>query len=120
MGGGEDGGAEAAERFEPDAGQRWFGRQPGGPDGGVPGQARGGRRDEVEEDAMAAPRSADDDDLRVGERDDGGEDSGDGLAEDATRGRGPCARAGQGGQQPAARSSRVNSARRHAEPGQDG
>ena len=42
---------------------------------------------------MAAPRAAEDDELRVGERDDGGEDPGDGLAEDATRGRRPCARA---------------------------
>ena len=36
---------------------------------------------------MAAPRSADDDEFRVSERDDGGDDSADGLAKGLTRGR---------------------------------
>ena len=49
---------------------------------------------------MAAPRSADDDELRVSERDDGGEDSADGLAEGVTRGRRPGVRARHRGQEP--------------------
>ena len=49
---------------------------------------------------MAAPRSADDDEFRVSERDDGGEDSADGLAEGATRGRRLGVRADRCGQEP--------------------
>jgi hypothetical protein len=48
---------------------------------------------------MAAPRSADDDEFRVSERDDGGQDPAYGLAEGLTRGR-LWARAGCGGQEP--------------------
>ena len=49
---------------------------------------------------MAAARSSDDDEFRVGERDNGGEDSADGLAEHTTRGLRLGPRAGRHGQEP--------------------
>ncbi len=99
MGGGDDGRAEPVERLEPGASQRWLPGQLGGSDRGTPGEPCGGRRDEVEDQGLAAPRPAHDDELRVRERDDGGEDSADGLAQGATRGRRPGVRAHHRGQE---------------------
>jgi hypothetical protein len=56
-------------------------REPGGPDGNVPGEAGESRRDGLHDDRVAAPGTADDDQPGVGERDDGREDSADGLAQ---------------------------------------
>ena len=55
VGGGENDRAEAAERFEPHAGQRWLSAERGGPDGDVPGEVRGSRGDDVDNNGMAAP-----------------------------------------------------------------
>src|ERR1700733_2524759 len=52
----------------------------------MPGHAAGCRGDHVENERMAAPRAADDDELRVGQRYHGGEDPADGLAQRVTDG----------------------------------
>jgi hypothetical protein len=60
----------------------------------VPGEPGEGRRDGLHDNRVAPPGAADDDQPRVGERDDVGEDSADGLAEGVPHGRGPSVLAG--------------------------
>src|SRR5580693_8352198 len=65
----------------------------------MPGEAGEGRRDDLQDDRVAAPGAADDDQAGVRERDDGGEDPADGLAEGAAQARGPRVLAGGQAQQ---------------------
>lgn len=54
----------------------------------MPGEAGEGRRDDLHDGRVAAPGAADDDQPGVRERDDGREDSADGLAEGVPRAHG--------------------------------